>query len=87
MQSNIILSPITIPEFTALIQQAVKDVLFKKISDGDRLMTSEEVQNLLQISHTTLQKWRNESKIPFIRIGRKIYYNKDEILQSLSKNI
>ncbi len=49
----------------------------------DLLITSAEVMELCKISPTTLQNWRNENKIPFKKIGNKIYYMKSDVLNAL----
>jgi hypothetical protein len=86
MQNNFILSPITISEFTSLIESAVRNAIAGIDPNQEKLLTSEEVQSLLKISHTTLQKWRDNRQIPFTRKGGKIFYRKQEILEVFKTN-
>ena len=70
MNGNITLSPtIPISDFFDSIKEAVRQVMAEKPGNEDVLMTSAEVMKLCQISAVTLQKWRDENKIPF-----KIFY-------------
>ncbi len=39
----------------------------------------------LSLSPWTIRKWRAEKRIPFIRLGRAIRYNFDEVVSSLLK--
>lgn len=81
---QIILIPVTLPQFVQQIETAVRKVLSERTTTTeDKLITSEEVMKLLNISTTTLQIWRDQKKLPFLRMGNKILYNKAEILQAL----
>ena len=46
---------------------------------GKKWLKSYEVKKLLEISSGTLQTLRSNGTIPFTRIGRIIYYNRDDI--------
>ncbi len=82
MQGNLIVS-IPLTEFISYIEQTVRKVLSERTIEQDKLLTSEEVMKLFNISTTTLQKWRNAGKIPFTRIDNKIFYNKSELLAAI----
>ena len=85
MQGNIILSPtIPVSDFLASIKDAVRQVLCESANTEDVLMTSDEVMKLCRISHVTLQNWRNANKIPYNKIGNKIFYKKSEVLNFIS---
>jgi predicted DNA-binding transcriptional regulator AlpA len=83
-QGNITLSPtITVTDFFASIKDAVRQVMAEKPNTDDALMSSDEVMKLCKISHATLQNWRNANKIPFNKIGNKIFYRKLEVLEAI----
>ena len=84
MQGNLIIS-IPLPEFISHIEQTVRKVLSEKKIEQDKLLTSDEVMKLINISSTTLLKWRKKKKIPFTRIDNKIFYNKTEILKLINQ--
>ena len=85
MQSNLILS-IPLPEFIAQLENIVRKVLGEQSIKQDKLLTSSEVMELFNVSATTLQKWRNNNKIPFTRIDDKLFYDKEKILLAISKS-
>lgn len=57
----------------------------EKPGTDDVFMTSDEVMKLCKISHVTLQNWRSTDKIPFTKIGNKIFYQKSEVLQVIKQ--
>ena len=82
MEQHILLS-IPLPGFVSMIEETIRKVLTEKNIEQDKLLTSEEVMKLLNISTTTLQLWRNNKKIPYTRMGNKIFYSKSQIMSSL----
>lgn len=86
MQGNITLSPtISVSDFLASIKDIVRQVMEETSNaDDEELMTSDEVMALCKISHTTLQNWRNRSKIPYTKIGNKILYSRKEVLNLIA---
>ena len=55
--------------------------------DGKNELSNDEFVAKLKISKRTAQRLRDEGKISFIQIGRKIYYRNSDIEQYLSKHI
>lgn len=49
----------------------------------DVLMSIEEVQAYLHVSKVTIHKWKKKGRIKSYRIGRKIYFKKNELLNSM----
>lgn len=47
------------------------------------LLETKEVLEKLKISPATLYNWRNQGKIPFHKIGRRVYYKESQILAAL----
>jgi len=45
----------------------------------DRLLTKKQVQEYLQISHTFLQKLMNEKELPYIKLGRRVLFQKSDL--------
>lgn len=73
---------VTPEQLKELIKDSIKEAL-TATPEQSVLITSSEVMQLCKISTTTLQKWRDNKKIPFTKNGNKIYYNKAEVLQKL----
>jgi excisionase family DNA binding protein len=46
---------------------------------------AKDVCRMLHVSTRTLQKWRKQGKIPFIRLKGKILYRESEVLRLLEQ--
>lgn len=64
------------------LQQTPLDAPAGKAFVDDRLYTKEEICEELDISKTTLTSWMNDNKVPFIRLGRRIYFQKHLVLEA-----
>jgi excisionase family DNA binding protein len=76
-------------EFQELIQQAV-NAAFEKYTkqlfdanNSEELMSVEEAGAFLHVSKVTIFKWKKNKKIASYRFGRKIYFKKQELLNSM----
>lgn len=77
-------------EFKNEILKGVNEALEKvakglQQNDDDRLLSREETANLLSISLVTLWDWTKKDIVPAYRIGNKVRYKKNEVLQALKK--
>ncbi|WP_233531546.1 helix-turn-helix domain-containing protein [Paenibacillus alkalitolerans] len=43
------------------------------------LMTLQEVMDTLEVSRSTLDRWRKEQRMPFVKIGKEIYFHKEDL--------
>lgn len=72
------------------IRQQLQKIMDRMDSTGQvsdqEILDQQGVLELLKISPRTLVTYRQSGKIPFTRIGGKIYYKKQEILELLEKN-
>lgn len=88
MQNNsILLSPISIEDLGRFIEEkvtkAVEKITFLNKNDGKSLYTRQETANLLGVSLTTLFHWNNQGILNARKIGRKVFYSKDEVLAQI----
>jgi len=85
--NNLIL--ISETELRSVISETIKTELahLKPIEQtkNELLITRQEAANILGISLPTLGTYTNEGKIQSYRIGTRIRYKKDEVLNSLTK--
>ena len=63
------------------IEGLVRDC--KPTLNGERYLTDGEVSERLKLSRRTLQDYRNEGRIPYIKLGGKILYRESDILRML----
>lgn len=49
-------------------------------------LTSRELQEFLSISHSSMHRFINEGKLKPKRLGRKLLFDKNEIIEMLKRN-
>jgi hypothetical protein len=54
--------------------------------NDDKPLDNQEVSLLLHVSHRTLQRYRTEGLLPFIKLGQKIYYKTSDVREFVYKN-
>ncbi|XEC92673.1 helix-turn-helix domain-containing protein [Paenibacillus tarimensis] len=50
------------------------------------LITLQETMDLLEVSRSTLDRWRKHKCMPFIKIGKDIYFHRDELQSWVNKH-
>ena len=83
MQSKIIV--LTPEELIQIVKVAVGDAFAEKRGEckEEEFMNSREVCVLLNIYLSTLNKWKRENKIPFKKLGKRIFFSREDIICSL----
>ncbi len=71
-----------------IIKQAIKEVLLEREEEKNykELMNFNETCDFLGIHPSTLNKWKAENKIPYKRLGKRIFFNRKDILNSLKES-
>lgn len=79
-------------ELRNLIAEELEKALFKRPltvasikPEESTLLTIQEASTLLNVSLSTLHSYKKQGKLPFHRIGRRVYFKKTEILEALNK--
>ena len=53
-----------------------------------KYLTKDEVMDMFKITYQTLHRWRQEGKIPYVRVSsRKIVYREEDIKKLLNEKI
>jgi excisionase family DNA binding protein len=67
---------------------AVKNAMANRSSTigGERYLTTREVCELLNINAGTLQQYRNEYRIGYVKLTRKILFRESDIVRILNEN-
>lgn len=92
MADSIILTSLNQDELQKLISEAVQQALMEQnkvsntIPTEDNLLSRTEVQKLLKISGVTLWQRMCDGSLPFKKIGRKVLFSKQEIMDSIKTN-
>ena len=69
---------------TKSLNEAVKNNLPAR-SAKEELLTREEASELLKIDLSTLWRWTNKGQVIAYGIGKRVFYKKEELLNSLIK--
>lgn len=75
-------------EMIQLLKNRIKEILsiYRPVMNGEIYLSGEDVCELLHISKRTLQQYRDDSIIPYIRIKGKILYKESDIKYILERN-
>jgi len=82
------LIPLTEEELKELIKSSFQEVIDENKTDrqSKEVLTFKEVTSLLGISDSTLNNWKSSGKIPFHRIGGRIFFKYAEIVETLESS-
>lgn len=61
-------------------------LIYRPILDGNRYITEQELSKALKITKRTLIEYRMNGKLPYYKIGGKIYYKEQDIIEILENN-
>ena len=61
-------------------------LIYRPILDGNRYITEQELSKDLKITKRTLIEYRMNGKLPYYKIGGKIYYKEQDIIDILERN-
>ena len=67
----------SMPELMTAVRAAVKD----------RLLTTPEAAQLLQVTPGTLENWRvtGRYELPFVKVGRRVRYRESSLVEWLNR--
>lgn len=82
IMNKIVFSQIEIDELVDRIASRVVEMQNKNNAESN-LLTRSETAELLSISLATLNIWTKDGRVQQYGIGNRIYYKKDEVLNSL----
>ena len=88
---KIFLSELSPEEFQSLLEQSLDKVigasgLLNKPKEEMKYLSIKEVCGMLSVSKPTLSRWTRAGIIgPACRINRKIFYDKEKLLETISK--
>ena len=82
---NILLIGISVDEFRDLISNCVEESIKRHMPieqpHEETLLNVEQMAQYLGVSKATVHTWKKEGRIPFHRLGRRVYFKKSEILK------
>jgi hypothetical protein len=63
------------------INEDVNSLKVKLVPEAGYI-NNHDLQLLLCVTNRTLQRWRQSGRLPFIKLGKKIYYRADIVMNS-----
>ena len=88
MQQMVLMSG---PELRTLFRDELNQVLSEQKSNSlngksdDQLLKRTDVAQMFEVSLVTVHAWMKSGTLPFHRIGRRTFFKKNEVMESLSK--
>lgn len=75
-------------EFRDLIRKSIREELQTYNPpppqyDPNELLTIQQVVDLLQISKVSLHSWKRDGRLPFLRMGRRVYFKRGEVMAAM----
>ena len=73
-------------EFQSSIREVIKaELAIVSNQKSEKLMNAKQLCEYLGIHISTLNTWKAEGKIPFKRLGKRIFFDREEVLSSLKE--
>ena len=79
-----VFTTLSIEELRNLIKESVREEINRE--KDKKLMSFKETCNFLECSASALNKWKSENRIPFKKLGKRVYFIKDEIIKALKES-
>lgn len=71
-------------EILVCLDRAFKET--KPLFNGERFLTDREVSEILKVSRRTLQDYRTQGRLSYIRLGGKMLYRESDLERLLEEN-
>lgn len=84
--TNLTLLQVSPEALQNMISDTMKDVIQqekKNTPQPECFLDTEQMIEFVKVSKITLYNWRNSGKIPFVKIGARVLYNKQEVIEAL----
>lgn len=71
------------------LKEVIRDVIREELSPNDEkeLLNFKETCEFLGCSASSLNRWKSEGKVPYRKMGKRVFFLKSELLSSLDKSI
>lgn len=81
----------SLEELHNLIQESVETALKSRSPASEQgsttWLTNEEAMDYLDVSRSTLNRYRMDGKLPYSKIGQKVFYRLGDIEEMLNENL
>lgn len=84
MNENIVLLSLSKDELKEIVRESVKQELNQK--KEKELLDFKETCEFLGCSSSALNKWKSENKIPFRKLGKRVFFHRKEIIDAMKES-
>jgi len=75
-------------ELQTLIRQTLSELLNKQSDNknpepAETLLKIDDVAELFKVTKLTVHNWKKQGLLPFRQIGKRIFYEKNEVMESV----
>ena len=80
---------VTGSELRTLLRGEIADALSRQKSNSlsgqgnDQLLKRDDIAKMFGVTLVTVHAWMNAGKIPFHRMGGRVFFKKDEVVESM----
>ncbi|WP_159637735.1 helix-turn-helix domain-containing protein [Sphingobacterium composti Ten et al. 2007 non Yoo et al. 2007] len=71
-------------EFQLIIADLRKTTSTSEQQASQKLLTKKEMADELDISLVSLTDWMKQGRVPYMRLGKRIYFKKQEVINSMA---
>ena len=82
--NNVVFLSLSMEELKDAIRDVVKQELNHK--KEKELMTFKETCELLNISASCLNQWKASNKIPYKKLGKRVFFLRSEVVEALKES-
>jgi excisionase family DNA binding protein len=82
--NDIVLISISQEELHKIIREAVREELNCK--KEKEFLSFRETCDYLGISSSALNKWKSENRVPYKKLGKRIFFSRQELLDTLKES-
>jgi excisionase family DNA binding protein len=80
-KQSVLVVTLTVEELKQLLLESI--ALIGTPKPDEVLMTRKEVASLFKVSLVTINQWMRSGRLPFCRINSRVYFKRNQILESL----
>lgn len=78
--------------FSAIVKQAIVEIMGTRTevspsAERKTLHSIRELADFIGCSIVTAQKYKNEGRIPYRQVGRKVQFDTEEVLKAMDKTV
>lgn len=76
---------VLLEESESVLKKGEGQLMNKEIKGEPNLMSIQQTAEYLGLSVGTIYQWRSQHKIPYIKVGRKVRFRKEQLEQWLAE--